>query len=201
MKFSDRIAICAYNIILFNDIAHSTAFDLVAYIKKLPIFRHEVKKITKQLEKQLKQYTKFTGELSSVSSPAFYADVCDNISDIVFNDVKKLEFSIKSLLDKHKVEDSMLIAKIETARCMTLGACINLDMREKDIRKELPVNLSDMRITHIANSIDRLSSILNKNYVDFSQNQEILNAYRIIQRKLLNVKNIAYAINEASANT
>lgn len=199
--YSDRITVCAYNLMFFNDIAHSSAFDLMAYMKKQPIYRHEIKKIVNNLGKELKKYTSLMKSLSTTKDGLFYADICDNMADVIGNDVQKLEYSIKNALDKEKIENSSMLAKIETARCLTWGACINLDMRQKDIRKEIPVDLSQMRLTSIAKQIEQLSSILyerKSRTVDFNQDQNCLLAFRIIQKKLLNGHNIADCINRAA---
>lgn len=199
--YSDRITVCAYNIMFFNDIAHSSAFDLMSHLKKQPIYRHEIKKIVNTLEKELKKYTSLMKRLSTTREGIFYADICDNMAELIGNDVQKLEYSIKNALDKQKITNSHMLAKIETARCLTWAACINLDMRQKDIRKELPVNLSEMRLTPIAKQIERLSSIIyepNVRNVDFNQDHNCLLAFRIIQKKLLNGHKIADCINRAA---
>lgn len=200
-KYSDRVTICAYNTMFFNDIAHSSAFDLMAYMKKSPIYRHEIKRVVNTLEKELKKYTSLMERLSTTNDGLFYADMCDNMADFIGDDIIKLEYSIKNALDKEKIENSSMLAKIETARCLTWGACINLDMRERDIRKEIPVDLSEMRLTSIAKQIERLSSILYERKprtVDFNKDTNCMLAYRIIQKKLLNGQKIADAINTAS---
>lgn len=197
--YSDRITICAYNTMFFNDIAHSSAFDLMAYMKKSPIYRHEIKRVVNTLEKELKKYTSLMKRLSTTKDGLFYADICDNMADFIGDDVLKLEYSIKNALDKEKIENSSILAKIETARCLAWGACINLDMRERNIRKEIPVDLSEMR--PIAKLIERLSSILYEHKtrtVDFNQDQNCLLAFRIIQKKLLNGHKIADCINRAA---
>lgn len=199
--YSNRITVCAYNLMFFNDIAHSSAFDLMAYMKKLPIYRHEIKKIVNSLEKELKKYTSLMKRLSTTKDGLFYADICDNMNDFIGDDIIKLEYSIKNALDKEKIENSAMLAKVETARCLTWGACINLDMREKDIRKEMPVNLSDMRLTSIARQIEKLSSILYERKprtVDFNQDKNCILAFHIIYKKLLNGHKIADCINQAA---
>lgn len=199
--YSDRITVCAYNIMFFNDIAHSSAFDLMAYMKKQPIYRHEIKKIVNTLEKELKKYTSLMKRISTTKDGLFYADICDNMTDLIGDDISKLEYSIKNALDKEKIENSLMLAKIETARCLSWGACINLDMRERDIRKEISVDLSQMRLTPIARQIEKLSTILyerKKRTVDFNQDKNCLLAFRIIQKKLLNGHKIADCINRAA---
>ena len=201
-QYSDRITVCAYNLMFFNDIAHSSAFDLVHYMKKQPIYRHKIKKIVNTLEKHLKKYTSLMKTLSTTKDGVFYANICDNMTDILDGDVIKLEYSIKNVLDKNSIENSSMLAKIETARCLCWGSCINIDMRQSEIRKEIPVDLSDMRMTDISHQIELLADILFSNKprtVDFNKDENCLLAFRIIQKKLLNGKNIAECINQASS--
>lgn len=200
-KYSDRITVCAYNLMFFNDIAHSAAFDLVSYMKKQPIYKREIKKIVNTIEKLLKKYTSLMKTLSTTSDGVFYANICDNMTDILDGDVVKLEDSIKNVLDKNKIDNSAMLAKIETARCLCWGSCINIDMRQSDIRKEIPVDLSDMRMTAISHQIELLADILFSNKprtVDFNKDENCLLAFRIIQKKLLNGQYIADCINQAA---
>lgn len=199
-KYSDRVAICAYNIMFFNDVAHSTAVDLVAYIKKLPICKHKVKQIVNNIEKEIRKYTY---HIKRIGRTDFFSYACDIMADDINLDILKLEYAIKFALDKEKINNSELLSKIETARCMTWGACINLDMREKDISKEIPVTLTDIRLTALANHIENLSRILyeSKRKVDFNKDNNCILAFRIIQKKLLNGKKIAESINIAAGET
>lgn len=199
-KYSDRTTICSYNIMFFNDVAHSTAVDLVAYIKKLPICRQKIKQIINNIEKEIRKYT---FHIKRVGRTDFFSYACDNMADNIKLDILKLEYAIKFALDKEKIKNSELLSKIETARCMAWGACINLDMREKDIRKEIPVTLTDIRLTALAKHIENLSRIFygNKRTVDFNKDDNCILAYRIIQKKLLNGKKIAEAINIAAGET
>lgn len=192
--YSNRVLVCAYNTLFFNDIAHSVAVELVEFIKKTPHYRHQVKQATNTLQREIRRYTKTIGRITN--EEVSLNDACDNMAEIIRTDVPKLEYTIKFALDKAKVSNSLLLAKIEAARCLAWGACINLDMRVKDIRKELPVNLDDMRLTAIAHAIERISSSFTYG-VDFNKNENCLLAFRIIQKKLLNGKNIAESVNNA----
>jgi hypothetical protein len=74
-------------------------------------------------------------------------------------------------------------------------------MRQREIRKEIPVDLSDMRMTAISHQIELLANMLFNNKprtVDFNKDENCLLAFRIIQNKLLNGKNIAECINQAA---
>lgn len=200
-KYSDRVTLCTYNIMFFNDIAHSNAVDLVGYIRKLPICKQQIKQVTNNIHKEIKRYTT---QMKKVGRTEFFGYACDNMAENLGQDIYKLENSIKFALDKARIKDSVLLAKIETARVLAWGACINLDMREKDIKKELPVSLSDMRLTSLAKNIEKLSSMLYGNKprtVDFNKDENCLLAFRIIQKKLLNGHKIADAINIAAGET
>lgn len=197
-KYSNRVTLCTYNIMFFNDIAHSNAVDLVGYIRTLPICKQQIKQVTNNIHKEIKRYTT---QMKKVGRTEFFSYACDNMADNLGQDIYKLENSIKFALDKAKIKDSVLLAKIETARVLTWGACINLDMRQKDIRKELPVSLSDIRLTSLANNIEKLSNMLysrKPRNVDFNKDENCLLAFRIIQKKLLNGHKIAEAINIAA---
>lgn len=197
-KYSDRVTLCTYNIMFFNDIAHSNAVDLVGYIRTLPICKQQIKQVTNNIHKEIKRYTT---QMKKVGRTEFFSYACDNMADNLGQDIYKLENSIKFALDKAKITNSVLLAKIETARVLTWGACINLDMRQKDIRKEIPVSLSDIRLTSLANNIEKLSNMLysrKPRNVDFNKDENCLLAFRIIQKKLLNGHKIAEAINIAA---
>lgn len=197
-KYSDRVTLCTYNIMFFNDIAHSNAVDLVGYIRTLPICKQQIKQVTNNIHKEIKRYTT---QMKKVGRTEFFSYACDNMADNLGQDIYKLENSIKFALDKAKIKKSVLLAKIETARVLTWGACINLDMRQKDIRKEIPVSLSDIRLTSLANNIEKLSNMLygkKPRTVDFNKDENCILAFRIIQKKLLNGHKIADAINIAA---
>lgn len=182
----------------FNDLAHSLAVELVGYIKKLPIYRHEVKRITNLINKEIRNYTLL---IKKIGKTDFYSNACDNMAETLNTDLQKLEYTIKFALDKAKIENSELLAKIEITRCMAWGACINVDMRERDIKKELPVTLKDMRLTALARQIENLSNLLyngKPRTVDFNKDNNCLLAFRIIQKKLLNGHKIADCINRAA---
>lgn len=187
-----------YNILFTNDIVCGLVVDFISELKKSSYYRFNVKQQAKRIESEMKKYEKRIAEIAG-KRIFFMADANEVISEELQPDLLKMEYSIKSEFDKHKLKDSALLAKMELTRCMCQLSCLSLNKRieevtpyNKDIKR-----LTYLRLTTLFKYIDELSDILYqcKEYIDLNESKNCQTAMQIIQRKLTDCNIISRAIN------
>lgn len=99
-----------YNILFTNDVVCGLVVDFVSQLKKSPYYRFYVKQQAKRIESEMQKYEKRIAEIAG-KKIFFMADANEVISEELQPDLLKMEYSIKSEFDKHKIKDSALLAK------------------------------------------------------------------------------------------
>ncbi len=186
-----------YNILFTNDVVCGLVVDFISQLKKSPYYRFNVKQQAKRIESEMQKYEKRIAEIAG-KKIYFMADANEVISEELQPDLLKMEYSIKSEFDKHKIKDSALLAKLELTRCMCELSCLSLDKR---IEETIPYNqdakrLTYLRLTVLFSLIDGLSNILyqSKEYINLNESPNCKMAMQIIQRKLTDCNIISRAI-------
>ena len=186
-----------YNILFTNDIVCGLVVDFISLLKKSPYYRFNVKQQAKRIEREMQTYEKRISEIAG-KRIFFMADANEVISEEIQPDLFKMEYSIKSEFDKHKLKDSGLLAKMELTRCMCELSCLSLDKRIEEVspyNKDMK-RLTYLRLTALFSLLDGLSDILyqSKEYIDLNESSNCKMAMRIIQRKLTDCNIISRAI-------
>lgn len=173
-----------FTIIAINDQAHSLAIELVAHIKKTPLYKQQIKQLVILIEKGIKDYYKVT--MNDWKDPDYYSEICEYIADQLREDYKTLENEIKNFLSSKGTENPELLAKIEVARCIAIGAVSTYDKMSGYINRVISVNFSNFRLTALAKNLDRLCNMLFRNqpYADLNKDENCLTALRTIINKL-----------------
>lgn len=180
-----------------NDMAHSLTIEFVSHIKKTPLYKQRIKQIVNNIQKDIKNYTNVTKQ--SWTDVDYYNDLCELVADEMRQDFKKFEFAVKNVLDKANAANADLIAKLEVTRTMVLGACITCDEMERLVKKHIPANFKNFRLTNLAKNINRIEEILGfgtEKDIDLSQDENCQLALQIIEKKLQTGKIYADAINQ-----
>ena len=199
-----------YNILFTNDVVCGLVVDFISQLKKSPYYRFNVKQQAKRIENEMQKYEKRIAEISG-KRIFFMADANEVIAEELQPDLLKMEYSIKSEFDKHKLNDSAksefdkhklndsaLLAKMELTRCMCELSCLSLDKRIEEVT---PYNqdvkrLTYLRLTALFSYVDGLSNILyqSKEYINLNESSNCKMAMQIIQRKLTDCNIISRAI-------
>lgn len=168
-----------------NDQAHSLTLDVIEQIKKSPLYRQNVKRLTNLAFNEYNKYNSITKK--SWTDVDYYSTLYDLIADEMREDYFKFEMSIKNALDKGNIPNSDIKAKLEVCRTMVNGACLTCDEFEKRIRKHLPANLKIFRLTSLAHHLNQLSDALSSNMktdIDLNKDNDCTLALNIITHKL-----------------
>ena len=221
---ADNVTLTAvYNILFTNDVVCGLVVDFISQLKKSPYYRFNVKQQAKRIENEMQKYEKRIAEISG-KRIFFMADANEVIAEELQPDLLKMEYSIKSEFDKHKLNDSAksefdkhklndsaksefdkhklndsaLLAKMELTRCMCELSCLSLDKRIEEVT---PYNqdvkrLTYLRLTALFSYVDGLSNILyqSKEYINLNESSNCKMAMQIIQRKLTDCNIISRAI-------
>lgn len=191
-------AVC--NILFTNDVVCGLVVDFIGKLKESAHYRFNVKKQAGRIEREMRKYEKLVAEIAG-KKIFFIADANEVIAEELQPDLLKMEYSIKSEFDRHKLKDSSLLAKMELTRCMAELSCLSLDKRIEEVAPYYKnvVKLTYLRLTTLFKLIDRLSDALyqGKEYIDLNQSPNCRLAMQIIQRKLTDCNIISRAIREA----
>ena len=203
MNKGESIATAATYCILFtNDIACSMMVDLISDIKKSPLYRHEVKKLTKGLEKALKLYERMMADTAK-DKITYLADACELFTEEVSNDIKKFEYSLKRVLDRGGIDNAMLISQLECTRAILGFSVISIDARVKEVMQYINVHkrqLDYLKMEKCLYYVTSLCDVLDKQTkegCDFNDDANCRLALNVIQLKLTDCRRITSAVEKA----
>lgn len=195
-KERTMLMLLMYNILFMNDTAMSYVYSTLELLKKTPLFKQQIKFKVAILEKYMKLYNASLEQRSQMSE--FIADVNDMMYDRVCNDLMKLEFATKNILEKHRVPNSDMMTKLSIAVTLLDATCHNIDYATSQkyngniayyARRFRPLNLKKIKeaFMQLANLIESENESLGYYVVDLSKYREIDNGFTIIVRKLKDV--------------
>ena len=204
MNKSKTIATAATYCILFtNDIACSIMVDLISDIKRSPFYKHEVKKLTNTLEREMKIYERKVERVAK-EKINYLADACELFSEEVSNDIKKFEYSLKRVLDRSNIDNAMFISKLECARAILRFSIISIDARVKEIRQYIQqVNSNQLDYLKMEKCLFYTAALVDlfekqtKGVCDFNADANCKLAFNVIELKLTDCRKITSAIEKA----
>lgn len=170
-----------YNILFTNDIVLGRILEAVEAIKKTSLFKQKTKQMINKVMKEKIKYEKLISKVIGDKS-SFFADANDIFIEEVKKDIDILYFTIKKEFDKHKLQYSDVIAKMETARTLCYFACVQLDKRMDELISK------DNRFKNFSIDYIRQTSMLH--YID-----ETMRTFQIPFNIDLNTKECTTAIN------
>lgn len=190
-----------YNILFTNELALATLVVALFHIKESKHYKQEVKKETKRLEKYRKDFEK---RLSEIIGPRgnFYADANQTIEDECNEHLDNIRNGMMRAFEKAGHAESELMSYIELARTITEMACVNLDYRINEMKKngiKESSHLTYLRMTDAFKYIDRISRLTYKgNYVNLNQCEDCVSSLREMEKKLTDANLLAKAIVESN---
>lgn len=196
-KYEPQVVLATYNILFTNDIVCGEIIDAFSRLEKSPLFRQRTKQLARQAVLAQKSYERLVNEIIS-DRCTFFADANETFAEEVNRHVQILYWSIKREMDKHNVEHSDVLSKLETARTLCDFACQQFDKRLEELkqtdRRFSGFHLDYLRLTNLL----RLMNELMRTFylpclLDFNT-PECLSAIDILAKKLVDADRIARAI-------
>ncbi len=196
-KYEPMVVPCTYNILFTNDIVCGEIIDAFSRLEKSPLFRQRTKQLARQAVLAQKSYERLVNEIIS-DRCTFFADANETFAEEVNRHVQILYWSIKREMDKHNVEHSDVLSKLETARTLCDFACKQFDKRLEELRGKDPrfrsFHLSYLRLTNLLRLLDELMRTFRIPPAVDLNTPECLAAIDVLARKLLDGELIAKAI-------
>ena len=196
-KYEPLVVLATYNILFTNDIVCANVIDSIEGLKRTSLYRQRIKQLARKTDDARKDYEKLVNKIIS-DRCAFFADANETFAEEVNRHVKILYWSIKREMDKHSVEHSDVLSKLETARTLCDFACQQFDKRLEELkqtdRRFSGFHLDYLRLTNLL----RLMNELMRTFylpclLDFNT-PECLYAIDILAKKLVDADRIARAI-------
>lgn len=188
---------CVYNILFTNDVTCSAIIEAVELLKKSKLYKQRTKQLCNQIGKERKKYERRINEIISKHNQDFFADANDTIMEAIGKDLDILYYQFKSTLDKQKVSDSHVLAKLELASAMAQLSVQSWERRINDMSKEVTgvrERMMYLRLSSLETLFKELiCSIHVEQYVNFNTEQANM-AMEIIMKKLVNGELIAKAM-------
>lgn len=148
-KFERHATIAIYNLMYTNDFVSGYVNDVLQEFSKTNYCRFERKKIVRQIQKHRLEYER---KIYSVAKDlaGFFGDTAERFieSSGVEEAVEVLFWSIKQVLDDNGVNDSLLIAKMDTARALLDVSTQQYNWRIKDLN-ELDPSFSLIKLDYL----------------------------------------------------
>lgn len=196
-KHEPLVVLATYNILFTNDIVCGEIIDAFSRLEKSPLFRQRTKQLARQAVLAQKSYERLVNEIIS-DRCTFFADANETFAEEVNRHVQVLYWCIKREMDKHNVEHSDVLSKLETARTLCDFACQQFDKRLEELkqtdRRFSGFHLDYLRLTNLL----RLMNELMRTFylpclLDFNT-PGCLSAIDILAKKLVDADKIARAI-------
>lgn len=197
---SDNEAIvvgCTYNIMFTNDLVCGAVVEALAGLRKSAMCRHETKKEAGRVEKERKDYERMVNGVVRRSAD-FFADANDAFTGEVAKHVEVLYWSIKDELDKKKVAESGVVARLETARTLADFAVWQFDKRMQELeerdRRFKGLHIDYLRMTRLRDAMNRLMGTLKIGVTVNMNTERICRAVDVVSLQVGDPERIARAI-------
>lgn len=187
-----------YNVLFANHIATNAIRAAVSELKEAGVLKMGSKKQAADLVRAVENFER---RCYSVYGPKgnFLKDCVSRVMGEIALDVEKVFYSIKSYLDKLKIERSAILARFEQARCLcALAVDIHVQrigfLREKE--PSIPT-LEYMCMDKILRFADQLSDMIVKGVgrvINLNEDRNCVLSVEVVDRKLADEERISRAI-------
>lgn len=190
------ITAVTYNIILFNDIMCGQIVQMVAAMKKSPLYKHEIKRLVNDVHDWRVNYERRMKQIvhEDVMRESFM-EMCDTYTKNFEPHFRQFFFCVKQALDKRRVTESLPIAWVVTARIAAeMAHRLHVDRMaelERDNARPSWLTLDYLDPKKAFDLLARLESEFNIAETDCPGGQACID---IMQRKLEKVSLISSAI-------
>lgn len=202
-RHESMVVACTYNILFTNDICCGQVIEALQAMKRTPHYRHEAKMHMNRAEKARKHYERVLNRVISDRCD-FFADANDKFLQNVSPHVEVMYYSIKRELDRHGIEYSSEVARMELARTLCRFACVQFDRRMEHLRRTdgrfACFTLGYLRLTELDTELDAaMDSVRVGRKVDLNT-EECQMAMDALSLKLGDIELIANAIQAQTDN-
>lgn len=159
-KYATLISYTIHNISAVNDICCSLMIETNDAITKSNIYKHEVKKIAKEIDRERAKYEKVINY-----TLRNYSDEFAESNDVFYDEymqqcVKDLNRLFCEKIKMHNIPNADLMAMIETTRTMIDFACAQYKLRQEEFKlhgiEHIMKRLESMDISHILRLYEKL---------------------------------------------
>lgn len=186
-----------YGILFANDLVCDEIALAYNKLKKHPLFRHQVKFYAKKLYTESVHYKSYIRKVVGEQNNVFLSDSNAIFNDGTENHVQTLHLACKSILDKHNVQHSDIIAHwcfIDDLCHIAVAKIANSDRVavEQNITTKTFQNLS---LAHIKRLAKRMKETLYHGPdIDFNKDENYCTALKVLTKKLRDADVITKAI-------
>ena len=106
-----------YNQLLVNEIISSELLQLRCEAKKLPAYKHEVKRMFNEIERMRLTYQHYTKNVMATNDGVF-CDVADMYEEEVMDDYSLIVINVKQMFDKMKLDNSLFRSRLEAIKLL-----------------------------------------------------------------------------------
>lgn len=176
-----------------NDVFMSAVTDLISDIKQSKLYRHEIKRATNELDKEVQSYSRYFNNL--LVCPDYFAELASIMEDEIRNDMQLLKIAIKQALDDRKTQEVDLYTSLEFAVCMGCMAYVTTT----DIADRYCYTVEQISPKAVIKALSRLLEVFKSRYgqgVDLRVDNNITNFIQQLAYKLCDSKIYASAMDE-----
>lgn len=196
-KHEPQVVLATYNILFTNDIVCSTVIDSLAELEKTPLYRQRAKQLARKAGDARKAYERLVNGIVG-DRCTFFANANDVFYEEMDKHVQILYYCIRREFDRHKIPQSGIIAKLETARTLCEFSCRQFDKRMEELRERdsrfRGFHLDYLRLTNLLRLMDELVRTFRVSCTVDLNTPECLAAIDVLSRKLVDGGLIAKAI-------
>ena len=186
-----------YGILFTNDLVCDEIALAYNKTKKHPLFRHQVKQYAKKLYTESVHYKRYIRKVIGEQNNDFLSDSNAIFNDGTENHVQTLYICSKSILDRHNVQHSDIIAHwcfIHDLCHIAVAKIANADrlVLEQKITTKTFRNLSIAHILRLSRQMKE--TLYHGPDIDFNQDENYGNALKVLTKKLCDADIITKAI-------
>ncbi|MBO7318381.1 MAG: hypothetical protein J6U43_06660 [Bacteroidales bacterium] len=194
---SSFLTFLIYGILFTNDLVCDEIALAYNKTKKHPLFRHQVKQYAKKLYAESVHYKRYIRKVIGEQNNDFLSDSNAIFNDGTENHVQTLYICSKSILDRHNVQHSDIIAHwcfIHDLCHIAVAKITNADrlVLEQKITTKTFRNLSIAHILRLSRQMKE--ALYHGPDIDFNQDENYGNALKVLTKKLCDADIITKAI-------
>lgn len=152
------------------------------------MFRQKVKQMANKAVREADR--KVTELLGVMHNRVFYDDYSESVIEAAGHDISMFRLSLKSVMDRAGIADSLLYAHVETARAL-LNMCViqfrdTVDLAWKRYGRDYSPNFREFDVSHLFEAWSSLCDLLYRNEAADLNTKETIALWNILCRKFGN---------------
>lgn len=195
------LIVCVYSTLFINDICCGLVIDAMEKMKKSKYYRHKAKQYVNKIDIERRNYEKMMNKIvEKAGKSEYFANSNERFSEGVVDDITRLHFAFKQVFDREHLDDSSLLAYVETARTLCEFSCKCTDKRMEEMArigaefKNTP--LLYLRMTKLSKLLDEVMDTFKPGKKINLDIEECQRALDVVMLKMGDIDAIANAINE-----